>query len=290
MLRAGRTLHIWGAGAMNLPRPLWDGATRPGKTILIVGEGGIGDEIIVARFSKILQERGMRVVMSTAHKAQSVLSRIKTIDEVIDGQDLSKFFAYDYYVPGMDLVAVLAIDENEIPNKPYLQTDPEYVKKWSAIIPKSKKLRIGIRWSGNHLYENDLQRSVPFDKLEALAGIEGVELYSLQRDDGVEMLLPSSRVTPLHTELNTLDDALGAIANLDLVITSCTSIAHLSAALGKKTWVVLPFMAYYIWARPGKKSAWYKNVTLYRKSAWDSWDATMEEVFDDVKKLTAKRG
>jgi tetratricopeptide (TPR) repeat protein len=285
LISYGRSIQIWGAGIMTLPRPLWDGVTRKGKTILIVGEGGIGDEIIVARFSKILQERGMKVIMSTVHKAQRILSSITTIDKVIDGHNLSTYTDYDYYVPGMDLVSVLDIDEDKIPNKPYIKADPAFVKKWSAIIPRSKKLRVGVRWSGNNLYEDDLQRTVPFDALEALADIPGVKLYSLQRDTGIEVISPLSRMVPLHDKLETLDDALGAIANLDLVITSCTSIAHLSAALGKKTWVILPFMPYYIWANLRKKSPWYASVTLYRKATDSSWDVTMAEVRKDLKKL-----
>lgn len=285
LLSYGRSIRIWGAGTMTFPKPVWDGVTHKGKTILIVGEGGIGDEIIVARFAEIVRKRGMRAVMSTTHQAKSVLSRIKSIDKVVDEKDLATFSEYDYYIPGMDLAGVLNIDENEIPSKPYLSVDPSYVKKWSKIIPESGKLRVGIRWSGNKLYEDDLQRSVPFDDLEALAGIGGVKLYSLQRDDGVEKIMPQSRVVPLHDKLETLDDALGAIANLDLVITSCTSIAHLSAALGKETWIMTPFMPYYMWAYPGKKTNWYESVTLYRKSAWNSWDATIKELRKDLKRL-----
>jgi hypothetical protein len=224
----------------------------------------------------------MRVVMSTVHGLQSVLSRVAGIEYVVDGHVLSTFSDYDYSIPGMDLVAALGIDEHEIPSAPYITADAVFVKKWSKIIPKSNRLRVGIRWSGNSLYEDDLQRSVPFDKLEALASIKGVQLYSLQRDEGVEMIHPTSRVIALHDKLETLEDALGALTNLDLVITSCTSIAHLAAALGKETWIVLPFMPYYMWARPGKKSNWYQSVTLYRKSDWQSWDATMNEIYVDL--------
>jgi tetratricopeptide (TPR) repeat protein len=289
MLSYGRTIRVWGAGVMSFSKPLWDGVTRKGKTILVVGEGGIGDEIIMARFSTILKKRGMKVVMSTEHKAKSMLSRINTIDKVIDGNELPSFFDYDYYVPGMDIVSVLGIDEHEIPDKPYVTADPAFVKKWRKIIPKSGKLRVGIRWSGNSLYEDDLQRSVPFAELEALADIEGIELYSLQRDAGVEMIAPGSRVIALHDKLETLEDALGAIANLDLAISSCTSIAHLSAALGKTTWIIPAFMPYYIWAHPGNKSAWYDSVTLYRKTSYNSWDETMRNLRKDLKKLIRLR-
>lgn len=287
----GRHIKVWGTHSAVLSKPLWDGVTREGETILIVGEGGIGDEMIAARFSKIIRERGMKVVMSSVHKAKSILARVSTIDRVLDGNELSGFSEYDRFVPAMDLPAVLGIEEREIPKKPYLSADPAFVEKWKTIIPESRKLRIGIRWSGNPLYEDDLQRTVPFEMLESLADIPDVELYSLQRDAGVEQIA-GSRVTPLHDKLGTLEDALGAIANLDLVVTSCTSIAHLSAALGKPTWILLPFMPYYMWAKPGKKTAWYESVTLYRKSSWRSWDGTATLLRKDLQSLSlrAKRG
>ncbi len=76
------------------------------------------------------------------------------------------------------------------------------------------------------------------------------------------------------------EDTIGIIKNLDLIITADTSLAHLSATLGKKTWIALPFVSDWRWFRDEKKSIWYKNVTLYKQKQIGNW----EEVFKSIKK------
>jgi hypothetical protein len=64
---------------------------------------------------------------------------------------------------------------------------------------------------------------------------------------------------------------------MDLMITSCTSVAHLSAALGIPTWVMVPVMPYYTWAMPGNTSPWYDSVRLFRKDG-ETWDPVLENI------------
>ena len=288
LIQLGRTIKIWGSNTLVYPKPKWDGTTHPGKTILIVGEGGIGDEIINARFSEIIKKRGMNCVMSTVHKNVSMLSRIKSIDKVIehkrvaDNTDKEYFTDYDYWLPCMDLVSILDIDLDEVPSTPYITPLPEYVDKWSKIIPNNGKLRVGFRWSGNKLYELELYRTVPVSEYVRLSEQYDFDAYSLQRDDGVEDL-PKCKIVPLHDQLETLEDTLGAIANLDLVITSCTSISHLAAAMGKETWVLTPILPYYIWTSPGNTSSWYECVKLYRQEKWNDWCRAFEKLEPDFK-------
>jgi hypothetical protein len=289
LVHLGRKIKVWGNNEFVYPSPKWDGKTYPGKTILVVGEGGIGDEIINARFSEIIQKRGMKCVMSSVHKNTSMLSRIKTIDKVVDMKQLTDlkhpeyFKDYDYWVPCMDVVPLLGIDLDEVPSAPYITPLPEYVEKWSKIIPNNGKLRVGFRWAGNALYELELYRTVPVQKYIELTEKYDFDAYSLQRDAGVEHLPDSHKFVTLDDKLESLEDALGAIANLDLVITSCTSIAHMAAAMGKETWVMTPILPYYIWTSPGNTSEWYDTVKLYRQDKWNSWDKAFENLDPDFK-------
>ena len=289
LVHEGRKIKVWGNNTFEYPKPLWDGTTYPGKTILIVGEGGIGDEIINARFSKIIKDRGMNCVMSSVHKNTSMLSRINTLDKVVDLKQVTDknhpeyFIDYDYWIPCMDIVSALNIDINEIPTDPYITPLTEYVDKWSKIIPNNNKLKVGFRWAGNSLYELELYRTVPVEKYIKLSERYDFDAYSLQRDDGVEQLPSNSKIIPLHDQLGNLEDAIGAIANLDLVITSCTSIAHLASAMGKETWVMTPILPYYIWTTPGDTSKWYNNTRLYRQTKWNSWSAAFDLLEPDFK-------
>ncbi|MDG0815790.1 tetratricopeptide repeat protein [Bdellovibrio svalbardensis] len=270
-LRIGRKLRIWGAYSNNLVKPVLEKHTNiQGKRVAIIGEGGAGDEIINARFAQVLKERGAIPMMVTGQKLEGILSNARDMAWAGNRKDLSNM-EFDYWAPAMDMPQILDLDLHEIPSGAYLQASPEYLSKWRTMIPPNKKIKIGLRWQGNPLYERDLYRSVPFTEFKTFFGNPNFEFYSLQRDSGVEELDPGSPVKDLSAELKTWEDTAAAISCLDLVISSCTSIAHLAAALGKKTWVYTPINHYYIWASPGEKSAWYPDVTLFKQTTFKEW-------------------
>lgn len=283
LLHLGREINIWGSHAKKFTKPKWDGTTQSGKTILIVGEGGIGDEVINARFSQMIKERGMNCIMSTVHNNVSLLSTVKTLDKVIDYKDVEKE-NWDYWVPCMDLPYTLKIDSTEIPSLPYLSSKKEYNDKWKNILKTNKKLKVGIRWMGNPRYELELARTIPVELFESLSDLD-IQLYSLQKDDGIKNLKIPNNCIDIAPDLKSWDDTMGAMMNMDLIITSCTSVAHVSAALGCKTWIVIPLLPYYTWADMKKESYWYDSASLYRQKYWKKWDEPFEEVKKDLIKL-----
>ena len=287
LLHLGREINIWGSDARKYSRPRWDGTTQEGKTILIIGEGGIGDEVINARFSKIIQERSMKAVMSTVHKNTTMLSSITTLSKVFDNDKIDTEF-WDYWIPCMDLPYTLEIDSTEIPSKPYLSVDSQFIEKWKQPTQTDKKLKVGIRWMGNPRYELELARTIPVHLFEQLNKLD-IQMYSLQKDDGIKDLTVPSGVINIADELESWEDTMGAMMNMDLIITSCTSIAHVAAALGKPTWVVTPLLPYYTWADMKEKSYWYDSVSMYRQKVWKEWDAPFNEVKTDLIKLLETR-
>ena len=283
LLHLGREINIWGSDACKYNRPRWDGVTQPGKTILIVGEGGIGDEVINSRFSKIIQQRGMRAVMSTVHKNTQMLGTVAALDKVFDMKDIDSQ-TWDYWVPCMDLPYVLKIDSTEIPSDPYITADPDYVEKWKHLTQTDKKLKIGIRWMGNPRYELELARTIPSHLFEQLNSLD-VQLYSFQKDDGLKNLEIPNGVINIAPDLNSWADTMAAMNNMDLMISSCTSIPHVAGALGVPTWVIIPLLPYYTWADMKRDSYWYDTVKLYRQQVWKEWDAPFLEVKQDLVKL-----
>jgi sulfotransferase len=112
-------------------------------------------------------------------------------------------------------------------------------------------------------------------------------VYSLQRDSDIRDL-PES-VVDLQNQIVTWDDTAAAIANLDLVITSCTSVAHLAAAMGKETWIIVPILPYHVWALPGERSPWYDSVRLFRQEVFGNWDAPLQKVKAELLKRVGKQ-
>lgn len=283
LLHLGREINIWGSDARIYNKPRWDGTTHAGKTILIVGEGGIGDEVINARFSKIIQDRGMRAVMSTVHKNTQMLSSVVTLDRVFDNNKIETE-SWDYWIPCMDLPYTLEIDSTDIPSTPYLSVDAQFIEKWKQRTQTDKKLKVGIRWMGNPRYELELARTIPVHLFEGLNDLD-IQMYSLQKDDGIKDLAVPNSAINIADDLASWEDTMGAMMNMDLIITSCTSIAHVAAALGKPTWVVTPLLPYYTWADMKKESYWYDSVSMYRQRVWKEWDEPFKEVKNDLIKL-----
>lgn len=287
LLHLGREINVWGSHAGKYKKPMWNGQTEKGKTILMIGEGGIGDEVINARFAKTIKERGMNVIMSTVHKNERMLSQIDGLRHVIRNDEINTLKGWDYWVPVMDLPYILGIDKDEIPHEKYLTANPHYIDKWKKRIKSNKKLNIGIRWMGNPRYELELARTIPLEYFEKLTDLD-VQLWSIQKDDEKVGLKLPNNIIDISEELESWDDTMGAMMNFDLVITSCTSVAHIAGALGVPTWVVTPLLPYYIWADMKKESYWYDSVSLYRQKEWKNWNEPMKEVRKDLEEMLCK--
>ena len=283
LLHIGREIGMLGNNTKRFNKPEWDGKTYPGKTIHIVGEAGIGDEVINARFSKIIKERGMNCVMSTVHGNISLLSSITTLDDVFDTSECNNK-EWDYWTPAMDLPYILGIDDTDIPSEPYISVKQEYIDKWKDKTQTKKKLKVGIRWMGNPLYELELGRSIPVELFEQLNEFD-IQMYSFQKSDGYRDLKVPTGTIDISEDLKSWDDTMGALSNMDLVISSCTSVPHVSSALGIPTWVIVPLLPYYTWADMKKESVWYDPTQLYRQKVWKEWEHPFEEIKIDLKKL-----
>ncbi len=290
----GRRAGVFGSPPLTTRKPRWSGAEDlRGKTVLLRGEGGFGDEIAGARFAKTLTERGARVVASASFGIVSLFARAQGVAQAIaHGQEDRVLF--DYWLPAMSAPLTLDIDYDTIPDEPYLSAESVYVEKWKALLrshdesfegQRTPTLRVGVRWSGNPKFEHEQHRSFPVEPLLALADIPGVKLYSLQRDHDLRDL--PKNIVDLQHPIETWEDTAAAISNLDVVISSCTAVAHLAAAMGKETWIIIPVLPYYFWALPGERSPWYKSVRLFRQEKFGEWDAPLSKVRSELEKKTA---
>ena len=289
LLTQGRNIEIWG-NRHSLPEEnlLKPGQSLKGQTILLKGEGGIGDEIINARFAQTIKERGGKPVWAGMPALMTLFQRIPGMSQVLNMKETGTIH-YHAWAPAMDLPRLIGLDLNEIPSKPYIFPDPQYINKWQKKLKQVEALKIGLRWRGNPRYETDLMRSVPFLLLEQLQNIPGLSLYSLQRDDGADERPLNSPVADWGSGLETWEDTAGAIANMDLIITSCTSVAHLAAAMGKPTWIFCPLVCYYIWCSPGESSPWYSHVRLFRQTTRGSWQEPFDQISRRLREMTRER-
>lgn len=275
-LLEGAKLDYWQNST--LPFEFWDGKISKGKTIILFSEAGIGDEIINVRFMKHLKELGMNPIWFTDRKDWvEIFNRngFRATNNIIELKEINPEELLWTYP--MRLPIYLNLQYKDLWYGPYLTSSEEYDKKYEWM--KSDKLKIGIRWQGNKEYDQDLHRSLPVSMLyESLKDIDA-EFYSLQRDEGVEEIKDFPSLIDMQDHMKNYEDTLSIINNLDVVITSCTSIAHASAAMGKRTIIITPISAYYTWSHSTEQSPWYgDNVTLLRQQRPRVWDEPLKQL------------
>jgi len=282
-----RMTSRWGAYSYNHKKPIWNGILEVGKTILITGEAGIGDELFGAKFAHNFVERGMKVVFATNYwSSYNVIARIKSIDKVIHITEVEGFDDYDYWVPLGEAPVALNLTQEEVPIEPYLEPTEEYLTKWRRIIPPSDKFKIGVRWTGDpHIERNG--GIIPAQYFEELGSLPNVELYSLHKDDGIDDI--PSNVIPLHecgnSWFDTWDDTFAAISQLDLTISCSTNIPIVCAGLNKPIWTVVPIgpsNPYYLWLQ----DFWFGDkMKIYTQSVQGDWNQPFEDVKNDLLKI-----
>lgn len=281
LLENGRFLSVYGNPPPQTQAALYNPEVHDieGKSIILVSEGGIGDEIIHARFVQSFKRLGAsKVYVSCLPELLSVFERIEGVDGVTTRNNIDRL-APDYWVPGFSAGWVAGHTFEDLPNKPYLSARPESVDMWSNFIPDNKKPRVGIRWAGNPKFEHQQFRRFPPKFLTNIVNYD-IDVHSFQRDHNM-VELPEG-INDLQHGLISWEDTAAAIMNMDLIITSCTSVAHMSAAMGKETWVITPVLPYHTWTWNSPESTtspYYESVRVFRQKEFGKWDETFREVY-----------
>ncbi|WP_175876706.1 tetratricopeptide repeat-containing glycosyltransferase family protein [Burkholderia sp. BCC0097] len=277
--------------------PRWRGESLKGKTLLVWGEQGLGDALQFCRYVPPLAERvhreGGRIVWNAfpvmgALLERSVARHVDVFDTSTRIEDLP---AFDFELPLMSVPGMLGLDGNTIATTvPYLHADPAATDAWRTALAGEKRLKVGLAWTGNLTHPRNRFRRVGLERFaEAFGGLQqDVAFYSLQ--PGAQHDIEAARsngfvVTDTTREWKTLDDTAAFIGALDLVITVCTSAAHLSGALGQFTWVLLDANPHWVWQHDRRDSAFYPSVSLYRQKTFADWQSVLDEATADLRDL-----
>jgi hypothetical protein len=276
-LNYGRFINTFGLPALS--GRIWKDEPLENKTLLFRCEGGFGDQIMNFRFAKRFQEMGARVLVSCASELKPLFSRHGFI--CVDNEVIMCAH-YDYWVPAMSAPYVLGMEYDDLDGSPFIvPSEPR------NLFSKSGHLKVGIRWSGSPEFEDEQHRRFPPELMINLHDIPNTTFYSLQRDENLVDGLPFG---DMREQMKSWDETANIIAGCDLIITSCTSVAHLSGAIGKPTWVVTPIMPYYTWVVPGDTSNWYDSVKLFRQEKYGEWDVPFIKIREELAKLAEGYG
>lgn len=252
------------------------------KIIYVHHEQGLGDYIQFCRYFKKLTDLGARVVLDPPKPLINMINKMK-INYI--NLDKTKVSQYDYYVSIASLPLIFNTDLNSIPKEtPYLFTPEVLKKKWREKLGTKKRKKIGIKWTGSKNYVDDKYRSTNLKNLINLFDLS-LDFHSLEieyRDDDENLLKNIKNLHCHKKEIVGFDNTAGLIESMDLIITTDTSVAHLSGALGKEVWIMLPLFPDFRWLLKTERTPWYPTAKLYRQTKKDDWKSLLIKVKEDL--------
>jgi tetratricopeptide (TPR) repeat protein len=264
-------------------QPLWLGReSLAGRRILLHGEQGLGDTLQFCRYASLVAERGATVLLQVQAALVELLRPLPGVAAIVSTQEIPP--AFDCHCPLMSLPLAFDTRVDSVPGpSPYLHADPRRVAAWQQRLGERRAPRVGIIWNGNP--DNPMERLRGFALASLLPHLPpGFEYVSLQRFVRAEdrEALRGSVVRDFAAQQSDFGDAAALCECLDVVISVCTSMAHLGGALGRPTWVLLSALADWRWLRDRDDSPWYPTARLYRQRVRGEWTPVFERVASDL--------
>ncbi|MFN8984474.1 MAG: tetratricopeptide repeat protein [Alphaproteobacteria bacterium] len=261
------------------PEPLWLGQEAlQGRRLFLYWEQGFGDTIQFARYAKLAAAAGAEVTLSVQEPLLRLFKGFDPAVTVIGPNDTPAGF--DLHCPLLSLPLAFGTRLEAIPAWPkgYLTAPAEAVALWAQRLPRSRR-RIGLIWSGNPNHGNDANRSLALEGLLPLlqTGEAWVSLQKIVRESDIAALKRSA-ILNLSDMIADFADTAAIISTLDLVITVDTSVAHLAGALGKPTWLMLPFAPDFRWLLGRSDSPWYPSMRLFRQDRPGDWHGVVAQL------------
>jgi tetratricopeptide (TPR) repeat protein len=272
--------------------PQWDGGDLRGRTILLHPEQGLGDTMQFVRYAPLVAGRGGKVILGCAPQlSRLLLGSVGVARIAAMNRPLPRF---DVQCPLMSLPLVFATDLSSIPATiPYLFPDPALVQDWQRRIgTKERSFKIGVAWAGNPKNPRDRSRSIGLGQLSPLAEASKnatVQFHSLQKGQAAaQPPPPGMNLTNWNHDLHDFAETAALIANLDLVITVDTAVAHLAGAMAKPVWLLLRFVPDWRWLMSRDDSPWYPTMRLFRQTSPGDWNSPIRKLSEALELLIGK--
>lgn len=266
--------------------PKWDGGPLDGKTLLVLPEQGLGDALAFARFLPVLRRFGPdRVLLQCARPLARLMIGIDGADWT--GTDPRAAGAHDVWTDLMDLPALRFAASKAIPPPARLTIPDDSRRRARAMTaPYRDRFRIGVNWGGSVTYRGDAFRSFSHRQYHRLLDLPQVQMFSLYKGSKLADYHADGSAAFILDAASTdrdLADTAAMMAQMDLIVTSCTATAHLAGTLGLPVWTLLHWEPFWLWQIAQDETPWYPSMRLVRQSRAGDWDGVFAQVHDDLK-------
>jgi hypothetical protein len=232
---------------------------------------------------------GARVILVVEDAVFPLLSGVTGVSQCVP-KSVGMLPAFDTYCPMSSLPLAFGTRLETIPSStPYLPAPAESrLQAWEHRLGPHDRLRVGLVWSGNPKHHNDYNRSIPLRMLARVLDVDAtfVSLQMDPRPDDKPILLEQSEIIDLTAHFTDFAETAALVSCLDLVITVDTSVAHLAGALGRPTWVLLPYLPDWRWLLDRDDSPWYPSVRLCRQAKTREYEGVLDRVRDELRART----
>ena len=270
----------------NFPVPIWlGGSSLVNKTILLHAEQGLGDSIQFCRYARLVKNLGATTLLEVPKGLIGLLSDLEGVDLLIQsGEPLPPF---DYHCPLLSLPLAFNTNLQSIPSaSAYLKRNYKGQEKWAQRLGVKTKPRVGIVWSSMSNYKNDMQRSMLLSSFLEYFPVANLDLVCLQKEiksaDMACFDLVGDRIRYFGDDLSDFADTSALAGCMDLVISTCTSVPHMTGALGIETWLLLSYVPDWRWLKDRNDSPWYESMKLYRQGVDKEWSPVLQRVAQDL--------
>jgi len=281
------------SGLPFLPEKYWNDEDLAGKRLFVWGEQGFGDAIQFVRFVPLIaaeiKRKGGKLIYCCFRKLLPLFRRSLAahVTHVLP-HDVISLPDFDFHIPIGSLPLKFGVTVDSLPApRQYLLPNRARAMQWRRRLKRSGGVKVGLVWSGSRTHSRNPYRSVPpLMYARAFKDVAGVEFYSLQIDGAAEakqMALEGLALVDLTSQLESYDETAALVSNLDIVITVCTSVAHLCGALGVRTWLLLDVNPHWVWMSERRTSPWYPSMRLYRQRSFGDWSPVLEEIKVDLR-------
>lgn len=278
-----------------LPFPLWEGEPLDGKTILLLAEQGLGDQVMFAScLPDLLRLKPGRVVVEVIDRVAPTIARSFPQCEIVATRQDAGFDwvtglgAVDCFLPMGDLPRRFRRSHADFPrHHGYLQADPERVRFWrERLASLGPGPCIGVSWRGGSEATRRLARTIDVTQLGSLMEARAAQWVCLQYGDvGEDLEKARAAGMTVHywpESIKVLDEFAALITALDLVVTVCNTTVHYAGALARPVWVLAPKIPEWRYGLHSTAMPWYPSARIYRQPTAEDWQGVLDTVATDL--------
>jgi Flp pilus assembly protein TadD len=269
--------------------PSWNGQPMRSGRLLVYGEQGVGDEILLASMVPDVMRRVPRVTLLCDPRLHRLFARsFPALEVVASPREVVPEVAKnaDAVVAAGSLGMLFRPERSKFPNHGgYLVPDEARLHEWRSRLGTLSPggLKVGVSWLGGVLKTGRNRRSLSLTALRGVLEMPGVTCVSLQHGDVSDEMtrLASTSGTQVHVFPDVtadIDNLAALIGALDLVISVCNTNVHVAGALGKEVWVMAPFVPLWMYGLKEARMPWYPSARIFRQGAERRWDGVVQAV------------